>query len=805
MERFIQDLKYSARTLRRSPGFTALATLTMAIGIGANTAIFSIVNAVLLRPLPFPRPDDLVLVSQIDRQTKQTFDNAAPANFLDWRARSHSFTGLAAERFTRIVMTGGDRPESLNGATVNANFFDVLQVKPAMGRAFTSADERPGAPRAAIVSDGFWRRGFGGRTDAIGQSVRLNDEPTTIVGVMPAGIEYPGKADVWITPHWRVPDDPQLAPGIDPSAERGHGYISVLGRLKPGVTIDAAQAEMNVVAAGLERDYPDDNQNVGVALVSLRSDLVADVRPIVRLLFAAVALLLLIAAANVSGLLIVRATARQQEVALRLALGATRRRVLAQLLTESVALATIGGACGVIVAMWLIGPLVALSPASLNVAGDVRIDTTVLLFALAVSVGSGLLFGLAPARQLIHVDLHEDLKQSGRVSGGAQRRARAALVAAEIALSLVLLVAAGLTIRSFVRLGHVSTGFDIDDIITVAVNPPAARYPVKARLADFYEHVVNELRDIPGVQMAAATSRLPLVPGNSTRGLTIPGVPPDAPAVANYRTASPDYFRVMGIPVISGRVFTDADREGRPIVAVISASLAQQFWLNRDPIGSRFSMGDSPITIVGVVGDVHAAALDAPVRPTVYVPYRQDAFPAMTFVVRTPAPIASMDAAIRAAISHVDREQPVGAITTMDAQLANSLSRRRFAVTLLAAFGAVAVALAAVGLYGVLAFIVVQRRREIGVRMALGASPRDVVADVFGQGLRLAAIGIGAGIVLSLATMRLVRSLLFGISPTDMATFATVASLVVAIAAIASAVPALRASRVDPLVALRDE
>ncbi|PYQ76325.1 MAG: permease [Acidobacteria bacterium] len=813
-----QDLRYAVRTLRRSPGFTVIATLTVAIGVGANTAIFSIVNAVLLRPLPFPRAEELLLVTQTDRQTKQVLGTGSPANFLDWRVRNRAFAGMAGFEGISLILSDGDHPERLDGAMVNVNFFDVLEVAPAIGRSFGEADERPGAPRVAVLSDGSWRMRFAGRSDVIGRTVHFNGEATTIIGVMPPEVAYPERAEVWVPPHWRVPDDPLLGPAQDPSTERTHSYFFVVGRLKPGVSMAAAQADMDAVALGLERDFPNDNQNAGVNLVSLRSDLVADVRPMVMLLFAAVGLVLMIATANVSGLLVARASARHQEIALRMALGATRGRILVQLLTESVLLASLGGAFGVLLAMWLVGLLVALSPSSLTIAGDIRIDVPVLLFALVVSMAAGVLFGLAPARQLSRVDVHDDLKQSARGgSASGQRRLRAGLVASEIAISLVLLIAAGLTIRSFIRLQDVPVGFDPDHVVTVTLNPPAARYPTPRNRADFYERTLDALGMLPGVEIAGATSRLPLLPGNSRRGLNIPGVPSNEPTDANYRTATPSYFRAMGIPLIRGRVFTDADREDRPLVAVISASLAQRFWTNQDPIGKQFFIDQPPITIVGIVGDVHAASLEAPVEPTVYVPYRQDAFPFMTFVVRTRSADASrsidsststdrsVQASVRQAIWRVDKELPIGAVRTMDDELSSSVSRRRFGVTLLTAFGAIAVTLSAIGLYGVLAFIVAQRRREIGVRIALGARPGDLVADVLGQGLRLTAIGVVVGLVLAIATTRLINSLLFATSPTDMLTFAAVSSLLVVVAAAASLLPALRASRVDALIALRDE
>jgi putative ABC transport system permease protein len=805
IEHLAQDLRYAARTFRRAPGFLLLTVLTIAIGVGANAAIFSIVNAVLLRPLPFARPNDLVLVTDADRRTRQSNGDTSPANFLDWRVRQHSFTALAAFRQATFALAGADRPESVAGAIVNANFFDLLAVKAGLGRTFLGADEGPGAPRVAVLSDGLWRQRFGGRPDAIGQTVRINDEPHTIVGVMPPGIDFPDRSRAWVPPHWPVPDDP-LATGADPSAQRSHGYFSVLARLRPEQTIERAQADMDAVALAIEHDVPAANQNVGVQLTPLRSDLVSEVRQTILLLFAAVGLLLLIATANVSGLLLARAAARHQEMAVRIALGASRGRILTQLLTESVVLAVMGGTAGVLLAMWLVGPLVALSPADLAVAGAVTVDKSVLLFGLGVSTLAGLLFGLAPAHQLARLNVHEDLKQGARGGSGAgQRRIRAVLVAGEIALSLVLLVGAGLTIRSFITLQREPAGFNPDHVLTLGVSLPAARYPTPAQKAEFWQRALEELRRIPGVEIAAATSRLPLLPGNSTRGLVVKHLPPNSQASAHYRTASPQYFQAMGIPVIQGRAFEEADREGRPLVAIISASAARRYWPNRNPIGERFSIDDPEITIVGVVADIHAAALDRAPQPTVYVPYRQDPWPFMVFALRTSAAPATLTQAVRDAIWQVDKDQPVGAVRTMDQQLSNSLTRRRFSVSLLTAFGIVAVSLAAIGLYGVLAFIVAQRRREIGVRMALGAQPRDVIADVMAQGLRLAGIGVAIGLALALAGSRLLSSMLFGTSPTDAGTFAAVATLLVAIAAAASLVPALRASRVDPLIALRDE
>jgi putative ABC transport system permease protein len=805
IDRILQDVRYTVRTCLRSPGFSLLAILTMAIGIGANTAIFSVVRAVLLRPLPFERPGDLVLVSQSNRQTKQSFDNATPANFLDWRTRSRSFEGLAAFRSESYVLSSADRPERVGGAMVNANFFDVLGVAPALGRRFEPRDEGSGAARVAILGDGLWKRRFGGRPDVIGQAIRLNDEPYVVVGVMPPGIDYPDRAALWTPPHWRVPDDP-LAPAADPAPQRDHSYLLVLGRIKPHFTLAQASADMAAVALSLERDYPDSNKDSDASLVSLREDLVGDIRPTILLLFAAVGILLLIATVNVAGLLVARATTRHQEMAVRMALGATRSRIAGQLLTESVLLSLVGGGGGVILSMWMLAPFVAISPRALGLAGDVRLDATVMIFALVVSVLTGLSFGMLPARQLMDRRLHDDLKQGGRGTTGRQRRLRGGLVAAQVALSLMLLVGAGLTIKSLVRLQRVPAGFEIDNVLTAYVNLPAVRYRTPAQKASFWDRALEELRSIPGVDVVAAGSRLPLSGGNSGRGLLIDGRALEPPAAADYRSITPDYFRALGIPLLRGRALQGEDLETRPLVAVISASMAARYWPGVNPIGHRLAIDeDKPVTVVGVVGDVHHQSLEAAVQPTFYMPFHQDPWATMQFVLRTSAAPDAVRRAIQPAIARVDKDQPVGATLTMEEFVSRSLASRRFSVTLLSAFGGIAVVLAAVGLYGVLAFIVGERRREIGVRMALGALPRDIVASMLGEGLRLTAIGVVAGIALALAATRLLNALLFGTSPTDALTFVSAAALIVTIAAAASLVPALRASRVDPLIALRDE
>jgi putative ABC transport system permease protein len=563
---------------------------------------------------------------------------------------------------------------------------------------------------------------------------------------------------------------------------------------------------MDRVSLDLEREYPDDNKDTAVTLVPLRDDLVGDARTTVLLLFAAVGVLLLIATVNVAGLLIARATARHQEIAVRMALGATPGRVARQLLTESVLLGLAGGGCGVLLSMWMISPFVAISPRELGVTGDVRLDPRVMVFALGISLVAGLLFGMLPARQLVDRRLHNDLKQAGRGTSPQQRRIRGGLVAAQIALSLMLLVGAGLTIKSFTQLQRVPTGFDADGVLTAHVSLPEKRYPTAAQKAEFWDRAIDTLRAVPGVDVVAAGSRMPLAGGNSSRGLLIDGRAVTPAAGADYRSITPDYFKALRIPVVRGRALQPDDSESRPLVAVVSASMAAKFWPGLDPIGHHIAIDkDKPITIVGVVGDVHHVSLDTAPNPTFYMPYHQDPWATMIFALRTAAPPDAMRRSVQAAIARVDKDQPVGATLTLDEFLSRSLARRRFGVTLLTAFGAIAAILAAVGLYGVLAFIVGERRREIGVRMALGAQPRDIAAELLGEGLKLTAFGVVAGIALALAATRLMNALLFGTSPTDAVTFAAAAALIVTVAAGASLVPALRASRVDPLVALRDE
>jgi putative ABC transport system permease protein len=805
LESLTRDVRYAIRMLLRAPGFSIVAILTIAVGVGATAGVFSVVNAVLLRPLPFDRPDDLVLVSQQDRRTRMGVGDASPANFLDWRTRNRTLAGMAAMRGASLAFSAGDRPEQVAASIVSANFFDVLGVRASLGRTFQAGDEGPGAARVAILSHEFWRQRFGDRADAVGQVVRIGDEPHTIVGVLPSGLDYPERSQIWIPPHWSVPDDP-LVPNEDPKGQRGHGYIRVLARVKPDTSRAAVQADLDAVAAALEREYPAPNANVGIGLVSLRDDLVGDVRPGILMLFAAVGLLLVLATANVAGLLVARATGRQQEMAIRAALGASRPRIVRQLTIESLLLSTVGGAAGVLLAMWIVGPVVYMSPASVLLLQDAVIDARVLVFALLASTSAGILFGLAPVRHVLKLNVHEGLKQTARGSAGPrQRRLRAALAVTQIALSLVLLVSAGLTIKSLIRLQQVPPGFDPSHVLTVRINLPQPRYPAPERRAMFWNAALGKIREIPGVETAGATSRLPLIAGNSSRSLLIDA---RTPATADYRAVTPDYFRAIGIPLLQGRTFEDSDGGRRPPVAVISTSMAAQFWPKGDAVGQHITLGgnpsDPPMTVIGVVGDIRHASLEIAPAATLYAPYRQDPWASMTFAIRTHGDPEAVAEAAREAIWQIDKDQPIRSVATMDDLLASSLAGRRFGAALLSGFGTVAIALAAIGLYGLLAFIVSQQRREIGVRMALGATRGQVVADVVTRGLALACSGVLVGLGVALGVTRLFATMLFGVAPTDAATFATVAALMLIVAIAASAAPAWRAGHIDPLEALRD-
>lgn len=800
-----RDLAYSVRALRHSPVFTAAAVLTMALGIGATTAIFSLIDAALLRPLPYPNPDRIFVVYA--RTADGELAGLSPATFLDYRRQSSSFENLAAFRENPFNLEASGRPERIQGATVTPDFFAVLGVQAELGRTLSLQQDAPGHPRTAVLSDAFWRRRFAASAGILGQTIHIDGEPLAVVGVMPPAFQYPALCDVWKPALYRVPEHP-LRPQVDPSDSRGTHYFSVVGRLKPGVTLAAATAEGNAIGAGLRKQYGPDEEMARASLVPLQEDLTGDNKPALLVLLGAVSLLLLIACANVANILLARGATRQTEIAIRGALGAGRARLLRQLLTESLTLGFAGGALGVVVAYLALIPLRALLPA---IAGS-HLDARVLAFTAALSLTSALLFGLLPALQVSAGTLNAALQEGGRssVAGRTANRARSLLVASEVALAAVLLIGAGLLLRSFSRLLAVPEGFQPDRVLSLQLSLANAPYPTPAARNQFVRQALDRMAAIPGVSGAAVISRLPLNPGNSSRSVEIKGrVPPNGgDPTPDYLVVSPSYFTVMGMGVLRGRAFDERDSSANALDVIVNQAMARHFWPGRDPIGQSIKVGGCGdgkqwCQVVGVVDNVRQHRLDEAALPAVYVPYASDPWPFMAFVVRTSLAPESLAPAMEEAVHSVDREQAVYNVRLMRTVVSESLSPHRGRMLLIGSFAFLALVLACVGIYGVTSYSVAQRTQEMGVRMALGAGRTDVVRIVVGQGLKLSLAGAAAGGILSLPLTRFLSKMLFGVQPTDAATFAAVCSLLVGTTLVASLVPALRASKVDPLTALR--
>ena len=808
-----QDIRYGVRMLWKSPGFTLVAVVALALGIGANSAIFSVVNAVLLRPLPYLEPERLVRVGGTSARQPEAIGTHSPADFYDWREQSASFDSVAAYDGWSPSLTGAGEPERINAARVSASFFSVLKSEPALGRAFLPEEEKRGQHRVVVLGHGLWQRRFGGAASVVGQQVELNGEAFTIVGVAAREFESPeftglGAAE---PPELWAPFAPDLAQWT----RGGRSVDACIARLKPGVSVGQAQAEMATIAARLEAQYPETNKNAGVRLASLHEQLVGGSRRALLTFLVAVGFVLLIACANVANLMLARASARRREIAIRTALGASRLRVVRQILTESVMLSLAGGLLGLLFAWWANDLLLALGADSIPRIAGVGLDARVLVFTLAASVLTGVAFGLVPAVQSTRLDLNEALKEGGRSQGqpAARHRARALLVVAETALSLVLLVGAGLLVRSFVRLLAVDPGFDPRGAVTMNVFLPGARYPEDAQHSAFFNAVVERAAALPGVESAGATSNLP-VSGNYDRmPVYVEGQPDalagDAPDAERYMVSA-DYFRALGVPLVSGRAFDARDREGTPLVAVVGRTMAERFWPNEDPVGRRFKFGDvkNPwIEIVGVAGDVRHYGLEKEANLQVYLHHLQTPSQVMTLVVRGPSggDADALARAVRGEVWAVDKNQPVYDVKPMERVVAASVAPRRFNTLVVGVFAAVALALAVIGLYGVMSYTVTQRTHEIGIRMALGAQGRDVLRMIVGQGMWLTAAGMGAGLLGALLLTRAMSGLLYGVSASDPLTFALVAALLAAVAFVACFVPALRATKVDPMEALRHE
>ncbi|HEX8163400.1 MAG TPA: ABC transporter permease [Pyrinomonadaceae bacterium] len=807
METMIQDVRFGLRMLTKNPGFTAVAVIALALGIGANSAIFSVVNAVLLRPLPYKDPERIVMVWEDDSRHGYPRDTPAPANYVDWRDQNKVFEDMAAIAELSFNLTGAGEPERLDGRRVSASFFPILGVEPQLGRRFTPEEDRPGENHVVILSHGLWQRRFGSDAGIIGKTITLNGYSFAVVGVMPQSFQFPTREDQFWIP---------IAFTQQEAARRGSHFLEVIARLKPGVTLEQARAEMSTIAGRLQQQYPAENTELGAAVVPLHEQLVGNIRTALLVLLGAVGFVLLVACANVANLLLARAAGRQKEIATRVALGASRLRLVRQFLTESVLLAAVGGVVGLLLSAWGVRLLKAFIPENISQAGEITVDLKVLLFTLLISLLTGLVFGLAPATQATKLNLNETLKEGGRDSAAGSRgnRIRGVLVVSEVALSLILLIGAGLLINSFLRLRNVDPGFHTDNLLTMSVSLPAQKYPDHARRSAFYTEMIRRVEALPGVRSAAITSQIPLVKQGDTGSITVEGRPDPPRGQANMvamRIVSPHYFQTMSIRLLRGREFGDQDRADAPAVAVISEGMARRYWPGEDPTGKRICPGkpESPddwVTVVGVVNDVQQFGLDAESKPQMYLTYQQSGyFSPRHLVVGTNVEPTSLASAVRGAVWGIDPDQPVSNISTMEEVLSESIARQRFSTLLLGVFGVVALVLAAVGIYGVMSYSVSQRTHEIGIRMALGAQTGDVLKLAVGQGLKLVMIGVGVGLAASVVLTRVMSSLLFGISSTDPATFAVISLVLVGAGVLASYIPARRATKVDPMIALRYE
>jgi len=794
----ITDARYAVRQLVKSPGFTLVAVLTLAFGIGATTAIFSVVNTVMLRPLPWPDADGLVRV--FERVPQYGRFSVAPANFIDWRVQNTVFERIAAMTPGSDTYIASDGPERVVRASVSWDTFDLLGVTPALGRTFREEEDQPGQGNVIVISHGLWQRRFAGDPGVLGRTITLSGVPVTIIGVMPPDFYFPNRE----VEFWRP-----IALPANPT--RGGHYLAVVARLKPGVTVQQADAEMKAIAERLALQYPANSENESAETLALRDLITGPIRPMLMTLLAAVGVVVLIACANVANLLLVRASVREKEIAIRSALGAGRRRIALQMLAESLVLALLGGALGVLLAYLAITPIQTLGAGSIPRVSELALDRTVLVFTFLVTLVTGVLFGLAPAWQAARGGLGAVLKEGGRSSTGAGSRwMRNTLLVTEVALSIVLLVGATLLIRSFANLTSVDPGFSAGRVLTFQVALPAAAYSEDHQRRAFFDRLLERLGALPGVESAGMVQQLPMM-GSYVLSFDVQGRPPataDDSRSANYRVVSADYFPAMGIPLQRGRALTDRDAETSPMVAVIDEAFARRHFPDEDPIGRGIDIGngtDGFYEIVGVVGDVHHGGLDAIAAPSMYVPYKQDPFSAMRMVVRTAGDPTSMIAAARQTVREIDGTLPAYAITPLADVVSESVADRRFAMLLLGLFAFVALFLAAVGLYGVVAYTVSQRTSEIGLRMAIGAEPRDVMRMVVGGGMKLATIGVVVGIAGALALASLIASMLYGVTAFDPASYLVTATVLLVVAALACWIPARRAMRVDPLVALRQE
>jgi putative ABC transport system permease protein len=822
MTKLIQDLRYGIRMLLKKPWVTLIAIVTLALGIGANTAIFSVVNAVLLRPLPFEESDRLVWLNESSQQMRMI--SISYPNFSDWRAQNQVFEKLGVFNFNSYNITGSGEAERILAGQMSADLFAALRVKAALGRIYTNDEDKPGGPPVVLLSHGFWQRRFGGDPKIIDQTLVFNGRGYTVIGVMPPGFQFPGRVEMWV-PVGQLSDLPNWL-------QRGnHPGLNGVARLKPGVTIEQARAEMDRIAANLEKQYPDTNRGNGVVIRPMLEVFVGDIRPALWTLLVAVSFVLLIACANVANLLLARAMTRQKEMALRVALGASRWRIVRQLLTESVLLSLIGGSLGLLLARWGVKLLISINPNGIPRSREIDLDGGVMIFTFTVSLLTGIIFGLAPALQASKTDVQDALKETVRTMTAGRRWVRGGLVVAEMALTLVLLIGAGLLIRSFYSLTQVDPGFRYENLLSFSINLPQRKYQNDQQEISFYDQLVQKMRSLPGVQSVGLSSGLPL--GNNGWQTTFkiegrPDPPPGQMPLMEACLAGADYFKAMGISLLRGRYFTEQDdkshlteeklrglNENQRTIAgvnviIIDEEFARRYWPNEDAVGQRIRLGNDPrspvMTVVGVVGRVKMDGLNRDSnRVQGYFHNRQFSFNGMTVVVRSSVEPNWMVAAIREQVKAIDSEQPIFAVRTLEEIRSDSIAPERLNLTLLGAFAVVALMLALVGIYGVMSYAVGQRTHEIGLRMALGAQARDVLKLVVRQGMILALAGVAIGLMAAFALTRLMERLLFGVKAADPLTFAVIPLLLIAVALMACYIPARRATKVDPMVALRYE
>ena len=809
MSTFLQDIRYGIRGLLKNPVFTVIAVLSLGLGMGANTAIFSLVNAVLLQPLPFHEPDRLAIVWEEASFAGFPRNTPAPANYADWKTQNQVFEDMAAFASRSYNLTGDGEPQRVNGDAVTANLFPLLGVQPALGRVFFEEDDKPESARTGIISYGLWQSRYGGEREIIGQEIALNGEKHTVIGVTPAGFQFMGEEiDLWVP----------MAFTAEALANRGGHYLKVVARMKPGVTRAQAQADIDSIMQRLQAEYPDQVGRIGATVLPLSEELTGEVRRPFIVLLVAVGFVLLIACVNIANLLLSRATNRRKEVAVRTALGATRTRIIRQLLTESVLLAVVGGLVGVLFAWLSFSFLQQLIPAGMVLATTLNLDLEVLGYTMLLSLVTGLIFGLAPALQATKIDLNEALKQGGGRGGTdvSGNRLRGAMVVFEVALALVLLVGAGLLIQTFFHLRGQYSDLRAEQALTIRTALSRSKYDTHPKRVAFYDQVLERVRSLPGVQAAGYSTSIPLIWKGGTSGFVIEGRQLDDSLSydANHRQVTADYMKAMGIAVKEGRYFSESDTENSLPVAMINETMARQYWRGEEAVGKRFKVGgpDSTrpwVTVVGVAADVRQMGIDVPVKAEMYLPQRQTDyqtfFAPQDLVIRTVGEPTDLVAAVRSEIHAVDPDQPLSNIRTMAEVLGEETAQRRLSMVLLMAFSGLALVLASIGIYGVLSYFVAQNTPEIGVRLALGARPADILTMVLKRGMSLALAGVGIGLGASFALVRLMESLLYGVGATDLTTFAIVALLLTGVAAVACLVPARRATKVDPMIALRYE